>query len=370
MRGDRLALPVRRRTSSADRGLYVLDPRFKIPQWVVDRRRPSTPCTSSSIASSPRTTSRTRQFEARKRNDAAGDADVHARLSRSAHASRPTCASICAPRSRTRHRSRRRGRDDDRRGAAAIATTGSSRARSRVDRGHQARHRVRASIRSACTRGSTTSRRPSSCKPRRERDDEPRHREPRRRQDHDAVRCDGRRRRSSCRHRCRRRSLRTWRRPSTRRSSSRATAKTRCSPRSIARRSRCACADARTGTSPTIASRTSPASRSTSRAGCGGRTTGSTPASSFHAHDDTSTYEVHDARDNKLATGTAAFTDQGGFDFKFDIPANANLGGATIESSHDRHQALLASHRGPGVPHARVSGRASTTTCSRRASRR
>lgn len=48
------------------------------------------------------------------------------------------------------------------------------------------------------------------------------------------------------------------------------------------------------------------------------------------AHDQV-TWEIHDARDNKLAAGTAAFTDQGGFDFKFDIPANANLGAASVD---------------------------------------
>ncbi|MEO8843825.1 MAG: alpha-2-macroglobulin family protein [Kofleriaceae bacterium] len=63
------------------------------------------------------------------------------------------------------------------------------------------------------------------------------------------------------------------------------------------------------------------------------------------------TWEVHDARDNKLAAGTAAFSDQGGFDFTFDIPANANLGAGSVElaigTEHYSHRIAIQEFRTP-----------------------
>jgi uncharacterized protein YfaS (alpha-2-macroglobulin family) len=57
---------------------------------------------------------------------------------------------------------------------------------------------------------------------------------------------------------------------------------------------------------------------------------GTNPGLEMPAKGDTLDYSLLDARNNKLASGTAAFTDHGGFDFQVDIPKNANLGGATF----------------------------------------
>ncbi|HET9987954.1 MAG TPA: MG2 domain-containing protein, partial [Kofleriaceae bacterium] len=42
-------------------------------------------------------------------------------------------------------------------------------------------------------------------------------------------------------------------------------------------------------------------------------------------------YEVYDSKHERIAAGKVAFTDQGGFDFQFDVPESASLGAATIE---------------------------------------
>lgn len=42
-------------------------------------------------------------------------------------------------------------------------------------------------------------------------------------------------------------------------------------------------------------------------------------------------YTVLDARQNEIASGKTTFTDQGGFDFQFELPKNTNLGYATVE---------------------------------------
>ncbi len=41
-------------------------------------------------------------------------------------------------------------------------------------------------------------------------------------------------------------------------------------------------------------------------------------------------YDVFDARQNKVASGTTTLTDQGGFDFQVELPANTNLGSASV----------------------------------------
>ena len=48
---------------------------------------------------------------------------------------------------------------------------------------------------------------------------------------------------------------------------------------------------------------------------------------------DVLSYEVTDARSNKIASGKTTFTDQGGFDLQFELPKNTNLGYATISLS-------------------------------------
>lgn len=68
------------------------------------------------------------------------------------------------------------------------------------------------------------------------------------------------------------------------------------------------------------------------------------------AHDQV-TWEVHDARANQLAAGTAAFSDQGGFDFTFEIPANASLGAGTVDvaigNQHYSHRIAIQEFRTP-----------------------
>jgi len=54
-------------------------------------------------------------------------------------------------------------------------------------------------------------------------------------------------------------------------------------------------------------------------------------------------YTLTDSRGNKLANGTAEVTDQGGFDLEVAIPANANLGTANLELETAKKQ----SHRHP-----------------------
>jgi len=58
---------------------------------------------------------------------------------------------------------------------------------------------------------------------------------------------------------------------------------------------------------------------------------GVNPGLALPGNADKLAWEAYDARHDKIASGTTALSDQGGFDFQFDIPANANLGSATIE---------------------------------------
>ena len=57
---------------------------------------------------------------------------------------------------------------------------------------------------------------------------------------------------------------------------------------------------------------------------------GVNPGLELPARGDTLAYSVFDARNNKIVEGKAELTDQGGFDLQFDLPQNANLGYASI----------------------------------------
>ncbi len=59
--------------------------------------------------------------------------------------------------------------------------------------------------------------------------------------------------------------------------------------------------------------------------------TGVNPGLELPGPGDELAYNVVDARQNKIASGKTTFTDQGGFDFQFDLPKNTNLGNATVE---------------------------------------
>ncbi|HVV86374.1 MAG TPA: alpha-2-macroglobulin family protein [Kofleriaceae bacterium] len=60
-------------------------------------------------------------------------------------------------------------------------------------------------------------------------------------------------------------------------------------------------------------------------------TTGSNPDLDLPGASDTVAYTVTDSRGTRLAAGVARFSDQGGFDATFTLPGNANLGQAAIE---------------------------------------
>ncbi|CAN5370780.1 hypothetical protein BH11MYX1_BH11MYX1_19780 [soil metagenome] len=60
---------------------------------------------------------------------------------------------------------------------------------------------------------------------------------------------------------------------------------------------------------------------------------GVNPSLELPAAGDELAYVVTDARSNKIASGKTTFTDQGGFDFQFALPKNTNLGYATISMS-------------------------------------
>ena len=59
--------------------------------------------------------------------------------------------------------------------------------------------------------------------------------------------------------------------------------------------------------------------------------TGVNPGLELPGPGDELAYTVVDARQNKIASGKTTFTDQGGFDFQFELPKNTNLGYATVE---------------------------------------
>jgi hypothetical protein len=66
---------------------------------------------------------------------------------------------------------------------------------------------------------------------------------------------------------------------------------------------------------------------------------GVNPGLAMPASNESISYTLVDRRDNKLASGTAKLTPQGGFDLEVTLPANANLGVAsfTFETKHETH---------------------------------
>ena len=91
-----------------------------------------------------------------------------------------------------------------------------------------------------------------------------------------------------------------------------------------------------------------------------------------------SRYTLHDARGNKLASGTAPVTAQGGFDLEVKLPANANLGTAYVHASRRKRQratAIRSRSRSSARPRSRstldddVTHAARRRSCSARASR-
>jgi uncharacterized protein YfaS (alpha-2-macroglobulin family) len=69
---------------------------------------------------------------------------------------------------------------------------------------------------------------------------------------------------------------------------------------------------------------------------------GVNPGLELPAAGDALAYEAYDSKHDKIASGTVTLSDQGGFDFQFDVPETANLGTARIEL-HTKQQSYTHS---------------------------